>query len=797
MQKRRQLLMKKYDGEWNDPKIFQWKYGKQYLIPREICDRLSNAWREDRWLLLEAIREKRSSALTKHEQRIADHLLKKLNESETTKGKLLPAWTLLGVKDYHVKRRLGPGGGHYKEIHWFGEGFALRNFFGEIDEKQQKEISLALSVSHPCIAQYLCAFYDEKRKEGFLLMELMNNFLGTYIKENSGQRKRNPFSLPVAVDIMLQIARGMEYLHSQKIYHGDLNPSNILLKARNSSAEGYFCAKVAGFGLTSIKTHASRSHANQNVDDPVIWYAPEVLAEQEQHGGSCSSKYTEKADVYSFGMLCFEILTGKTPFEEAHLQEDTVARNIRAGERPLFPYASPKSLVNFTRKCWQAEPTQRPSFPAICRILRYIKKYLVINPNLGQPESPPPLVDYCEIETGYSKLYPGDGSHNLAPVSQVPFQMFAYRLVEKEKTSGNYEKLWDLAGEVPSLWGPASGWDDDNGDLFSPRAMDQRSVYSDVQDRRIGADRRSVHSEALWMKGSTRTAADGELFRPEFLRKKTDLRAVGSMTPGRKFLPSPAASCMLPSGGGFKIQRSVSCLTPGGLILAADQRSTGSESSDEKSFSDYESSDGSETLAKTLSSATAPAVGQVSPHLWTAVTTEKKIPSSTAANGNSFGSRIRNRPPPLLTAAVDRLGSEVSRNKILSRTVSSSIPSSPANPALPSRTISCSIPNSPAAARVVLPSIASESNSDGSNSPETQQSPGKAKSVYPVIPNTKVSPKREALAAQTKKSPVLQRAQSTRSSALRVPKVQPPQRSSPNLVARCSRSIRERRQPWL
>ncbi|KAK3002081.1 hypothetical protein RJ639_020540 [Escallonia herrerae] len=292
----------------------------------------------------------------------------------------------------------------------------------------------------------------------------------------------------------------MEYLHSRKIYHGDLNPSNVLIKARNSNPEGYFQAKLKGFGLTSIKSYTSRTSSNQNGINPVIWYAPEVLADQERAGDKCSAKYTEKADVYSFGMLCFELLTGKVPFEDDHLQGDKMVRNIRAGERPLFPHPSPKYLANFTRKCWQSKPIHRPSFSSICRILRYIKKILVINPDHGQPEMPPPLVDYCDIEAGYSKKFSGEESAELVPVSQIPFQMFAYRLVEKEKISGSSK--WDLANEAALLGGPASICGDENAavmdDLFLA-ASDRRSVCSEILQRKNSfltlADQRSVFSE--------------------------------------------------------------------------------------------------------------------------------------------------------------------------------------------------------------------------------------------------------------------------------------------------------------
>ncbi|KAL5098819.1 hypothetical protein RYX36_003146 [Vicia faba] len=456
--KKKVMLARKYDVDWNDPKLFQWRFGKQYLVPKEICKQLESAWREDRWRLIESIKDKKCSAkfnCSKNEQNLADMLLKKLmNGSEKTNNcnsnnnhnnQLWPIGILLGAKDYQVRRRLGRGK-EYKEIQWLGQTFALRYFLGE-KEAYKNEISNLISLSHPNILQYLCGFYDEEKKEFSLVMELMNKDLWTYMKENCGPRRQILFSIPVVVDLMLQMARGIEYLHSKKIYHGNLNPNSILLRARNSQ-EGYFQAKVVGFGLSSVingENNATRTSPTHNPIseeiNPLIWYAPEVLTELEQtKNASTSCKYSEKADAYSFGMICFELLTGKVPFEDNHLQGDRTNQNIKAGERPLFPHRSPKYLVSLIKKCWQTDPSQRPSFSSICRILRYTKKflsmnteYVIINPELNQLELQNPPVDCCDIEGTFLKTFPIERTDDMCCVAQIPYEMFAYKVVEKGK----------------------------------------------------------------------------------------------------------------------------------------------------------------------------------------------------------------------------------------------------------------------------------------------------------------------------------------------------------------------------
>lgn len=493
MQKKRAMYSLKYKKECKDHKIFHWKFGKQYLVQQHFCNRFQSVLFEDRQILINKLQEKKktnnsgsaTTTLRKQEQQLADLLLRNLEDDSSRRvdHKLLPSSILVGSKDYQVRRRLG-NRGTFKEIQWLGESFALKHLFWDIDQRNLSQISQDLALSHPNIMHVFCGFTDDERKECFLVMELMSRDLSSYIKEICGPKKRFPFSLPVAVDLMLQIARGMEYLHSNNIYHGELNPSKILVKPRNISSDGYLHAKVSGLGLSSVNNSLKqRTQPNQNGQLPFIWYAPEVLAEQEQSGNADQSKYTEKADVYSFGMICFQLLTGKVPFEDAHLQGDKMSRNIRAGERPLFPFYAPKHLTNLTKKCWNNDPSQRPSFSSICRILRYIKGLLVMNPEQSQTDSPASLVDYSDIETTIQRSCPSWGSSNVTPISQIPYQMFVYRATEKERLNPSLRETSE-SGSDASVCGDESAPIDDP--LPTP------SISPEVTNKRISIPKRSA-----------------------------------------------------------------------------------------------------------------------------------------------------------------------------------------------------------------------------------------------------------------------------------------------------------------
>ncbi|CAL4901576.1 unnamed protein product [Urochloa decumbens] len=473
--RRRLLLAKDYDRDMLDPRLFRQRLGGRYLATRELAARMETAWREDRWLLSQLLEERKDPAspetLTRNEHRLADLLT-------APRGKVHPA-SLLQQGDFHVRRRLA---GNLKEALWMGEPFAVKHFVGADADAVGAEVALLTLVAHPNVAHCRYCFHDEDKREFFLFMdELMTKDLASHVKEVNSSKRRTPFPLVVVVDAMLQIARGMEYLHSKKIYHGDLNPSNVLVKTRH--ADAHLHVKVAGFGQfavpaasprpsprASVNANASNNNASAAAVNPCIWYAPEVLELE-------AARWSEKADVYSFGMVCFELLTGKIPFEDNHLQGEHMSKNIRAGERPLFPFQAPKYLTNLTKRCWHGDPAQRPAFASICRVLRYVKRFLVLNPadhqqqqqaqpDALQPTPPPPPVppvDYLDIEASLLRRFPAWQAGSAPPrVSDVPFQMFAYRVVEKERTRASIlhigrDRASDSSSDGNSLCGDESG----------------------------------------------------------------------------------------------------------------------------------------------------------------------------------------------------------------------------------------------------------------------------------------------------------------------------------------------------
>lgn len=126
-----------------------------------------------------------------------------------------------------------------------------------------------------------------------------------------------PFSLPVAIDIMLQVGQALWYMHDRHVTHRDLKTANILVRRVNKALadfcnEGYLEIKLADFGLAKADENTSTSEW-QSVNAGTRRYgAPEVFDKD----WSAERKFPPMADVWSFGVMCSEILSGKAPFEK-------------------------------------------------------------------------------------------------------------------------------------------------------------------------------------------------------------------------------------------------------------------------------------------------------------------------------------------------------------------------------------------------------------------------------------------------------------------------------------------------
>ncbi|KAF2073209.1 hypothetical protein CYY_005491 [Polysphondylium violaceum] len=153
-----------------------------------------------------------------------------------------------------------------------------------------------------------------------------------------------------AILIARDTALGMNWLHlsNPPILHLDLKPANLLV-------DNNWVVKVADFGLSKIKIGSSTTG---QAGSP-LYMAPEMLLNKE---------YDEKCDVFSFGILLWELLTKQEPYNKAFTSYPELSTGVaHRGVRPTIPDYFPTRLKEFLNRCWEQNPVRRPSFSDITK----------------------------------------------------------------------------------------------------------------------------------------------------------------------------------------------------------------------------------------------------------------------------------------------------------------------------------------------------------------------------------------------------------------------------------------------
>ncbi|KAM7402622.1 hypothetical protein PAMP_017845 [Pampus punctatissimus] len=201
--------------------------------------------------------------------------------------------------------------------------------------------------------------------------------------------KRNP-TVKDLIGFGLQVAKGMEYLAQKKFVHRDL-------AARNCMLDESYTVKVADFGMArdvfDKEYYSVQDHRKAKL--PVKWMAIESLQTQ---------KFTSKSDVWSFGVLMWEMLTrGSSPYPEVDPYD--ITHYLLKGRRLPQPQYCPDPLYNIMLQCWDPDPELRPSFATLVSAVSTIlsglegEHYISLNVtyvNLDQPRPYPALTESAD-----------------------------------------------------------------------------------------------------------------------------------------------------------------------------------------------------------------------------------------------------------------------------------------------------------------------------------------------------------------------------------------------------------------
>ncbi|XP_048545547.1 uncharacterized protein LOC125524552 isoform X4 [Triticum urartu] len=267
--------------------------------------------------------------------------------------------------DLEELRELGSGTfGTVYHGKWRGSDVAIKRisdrcFVGKPSEEQRmktdfwNEACKLSSLHHPNVVAFYGVVLDGPGGSVATVTEYMAN--GS-LRQALQRHENRIFDRRRRLLIVMDVAFGMEYLHGKNIVHFDLKSDNLLVNLRDPQRP---ICKVGDLGLSKVKCQTLISGG---VRGTLPWMAPELL------NGS-SNLVSEKVDVFSFGIVMWELLTGEEPYADLHYGA-IIGGIVNNTLRPLVPESCDPQWRSLMEQCWSAEPTERPSFTEVVKRLR-------------------------------------------------------------------------------------------------------------------------------------------------------------------------------------------------------------------------------------------------------------------------------------------------------------------------------------------------------------------------------------------------------------------------------------------
>eukprot|EP01116_Phalansterium_solitarium_P021022 TRINITY_DN6399_c0_g1_i2.p1 TRINITY_DN6399_c0_g1~~TRINITY_DN6399_c0_g1_i2.p1 ORF type:complete len:531 (+),score=104.83 TRINITY_DN6399_c0_g1_i2:286-1878(+) len=228
-------------------------------------------------------------------------------------------------------------------------------------EEFRKEVDIMTQMRHPKVVLFMGACTEPGKL--MMVSELLQGSLYDLL------RKNKDISLVQRIKFCKDTAAGMAWLHGARpqIIHRDLKPQNLLI-------DEHWNIKVCDFGLSAIKPRNVKIRDGKNIPGTPLWMAPEVLLGKE---------VDDKADVYSFGIVMWEIITGKEPFPHHDNFEKFHEAITKHNERPPIPQDLHPSLKSTMEACWHNDKNKRPAFVDLLPILDAVLVDITIDDTEG------------------------------------------------------------------------------------------------------------------------------------------------------------------------------------------------------------------------------------------------------------------------------------------------------------------------------------------------------------------------------------------------------------------------------
>ena len=177
------------------------------------------------------------------------------------------------------------------------------------------------------------------------------------------------------IDIAQQTAQGMDYWHAKSIIHRDLKSNNIVLHED-------LTVEIGDFGLATVKSWWSGSHQFEQLSGSFLCMAPEVIRLQDKNS------YSFQLDVYAFGIVLYELMTGHLPYSNINNRDQII---FMVGQGYLSPDLSkvrsncPKAMKRLMAECLKKKRDERPLFPKFSPLLScwpaHCQKFTAVHQN--------------------------------------------------------------------------------------------------------------------------------------------------------------------------------------------------------------------------------------------------------------------------------------------------------------------------------------------------------------------------------------------------------------------------------
>ncbi|XP_056856226.1 serine/threonine-protein kinase STY13-like [Raphanus sativus] len=193
---------------------------------------------------------------------------------------------------------------------------------------------------------------------------------GGTLKKFLIKKYRTKLPIKDVIQLALDLARGLSYLHSKVIVHRDVKSENMLLEPNKT-------LKIADFGVARVEAQNPQDMTGET--GTLGYMAPEVLE---------GKAYNRKCDVYSFGVCLWEIYCCDMPYADcsfAEISHAVVHKNLR----PEIPKCCPQSVANIMRRCWDPNPDKRPEMEEVVKLLE------AVNTSKGGGMIPPDKFQGC------------------------------------------------------------------------------------------------------------------------------------------------------------------------------------------------------------------------------------------------------------------------------------------------------------------------------------------------------------------------------------------------------------------